>query len=48
MSRNTLYLVIGLLAAVITIVGYLYYEESRKRTGIKIEIGEQGITIEEN
>ncbi len=48
MSRNTLYLVIGLLAAVVIVVGYLYYEESRKGTGIEIEIGEQGITIEEN
>ena len=47
-SRNTLYLVIGLLAVGVIVVGYLYYEESRKRTGIEIEIGEHGITIEEN
>jgi hypothetical protein len=48
MSRNTLYLVIGLLAVGVIVVGYLYYEESRQRTGIEIEIGEHGITIEEN
>ncbi len=47
MSRNALYLVIGLLAAGVIVAGYLYYEESRTRTGIEIEIGEHGITIEE-
>jgi len=46
MSRNTLYLVIGLLAAGVAVVGYLYYQESQ--SGIAIEIGETGITIEGN
>lgn len=46
MSRNALYLVIGLLAAGVVVVGYLYYQESR--SGIDIEIGEDGITIEGN
>ena len=46
MSRNSLYLVIALLAAGIAIVGYLYYQESRSR--IDIEIGEHGLTIEGN
>ena len=31
MSRNVLYLVIGLLAAGVLVVGYLYYQESRER-----------------
>ncbi len=47
MSRNALYLVIGLLAAGVIVVGYLYYQESRNRSGIEIEIGEHGVTIEE-
>ena len=47
MSRNALYLVIGLLAAGVVVVGYLYYQENRKRSGIEIEIGEHGVTIEE-
>lgn len=47
MSRNALYLVIGLLAAGILVVGYLYYQESRSRSGIEIEIGEHGVSIEE-
>jgi hypothetical protein len=46
MSRNVLYLVIGLLAAGVVVVGYLYYQESR--SGINIEIGEHGVTIEGN
>lgn len=46
MSRNVLYLVIGLLAAGVLIVGYLYYQENQ--SGIDIEIGEQGVTIEGN
>lgn len=46
MSRNVLYLVIGLLAAGVGVVGYLYYQESR--SGIAIEIGEHGVTIEGN
>lgn len=47
MSRNTLYLLIGLLAAGVIVVGYLYYEETRSQSGIEIEIDEHGITIEE-
>ncbi len=46
MSRKSLYLVIGLLAAGVVILGYLAYQESR--SGIDIEIGERGVTIEGN
>ena len=46
MSRNGLYLVIGLLFAVVVVVGYLYYQESR--SGIDIKIGEHGVSIEGN
>jgi hypothetical protein len=41
-----LYLVIGLLAAGVLVVGYLYYQESR--SGIEIKIGEHGVTIDGN
>jgi len=47
MSRNALYLVIGLLAAGVLVVGYLYYQENRSRSGIEIKIGEHGVSIEE-
>jgi hypothetical protein len=41
-----LYLVLGLLAAGVVVVGYLYYQESQ--SGIEIEIGGQGVTIDGN
>ena len=47
MSRNALYLVIVLLAAGVLAVGYLYFQENQKPSGIEIEIGEHGVTIEE-
>lgn len=46
MSRSALYLTIGLLVAGVVVIGYLYYQESQ--SGIDIEIGEKGITIEGN
>ncbi|MDZ7709508.1 MAG: hypothetical protein U5K36_05045 [Roseovarius sp.] len=46
MNRNALYLVIGLLAVGIVVVGYLYYQQSQ--TGIDIEIGDHGVTIQGN
>jgi len=46
MNRNALFLLIGVLAVGLAVVGYLYYQESR--TGIDIEIGDQGITIKGN
>ena len=46
MSRNVLYLLIGLLAVGVVVAGYLYYQESK--SGIKLEIGEDGVKIEGN
>lgn len=46
MNRNVLYLVIGLLAVGIVVVGYLYYQQNR--TGIDIEISDHGVTIQGN
>lgn len=44
MNRNALYLLIGLLVAVLVVVGYLYYQESQ--SGVEIRIGDQGISID--
>jgi predicted negative regulator of RcsB-dependent stress response len=44
-KSNGLYLVIGVLVAVIAIGGYYFYQESQK-TGIDVEIGDQGISVE--
>lgn len=47
MSRNTLYIVVGLLAAALIVIGYLYYQDSQK-THIGIVVGDDGITIDGN
>lgn len=46
MNPRVLYLVIGLLAAGALVLGYLYYQESQ--SGIEVEFGEGGITIDGN
>ncbi|MEX1153031.1 hypothetical protein [Parvibaculum sp.] len=45
-NRNGLYLVIGLLVIAAVAAGYLLYKEEQK-SGVDIEIGESGISIEE-
>ncbi len=46
MNRNVLYLVIGVLAIVTAVIGYQLYQERQKTTGIEINVGKSGITIE--
>ena len=46
MNRNTLYLMFGALGVVAVILGYLLYEE-RQKSGIEINIGKSGVSIEE-
>jgi predicted negative regulator of RcsB-dependent stress response len=46
MNRNILYLVIGGLAVVAVVLGYQFYQERQKTTGVEINIGERGISIE--
>lgn len=46
MNRNILYLVIGALAVVAAVLGYQFYQERQKATGVEISIGERGISIE--
>ncbi|MCC0055506.1 MAG: hypothetical protein H6883_05155 [Rhodobiaceae bacterium] len=45
MNRNALYGIIGVLAAAIIIIGYMYYQEQQK-SGIQIEMGKNGVSIE--
>lgn len=47
MSRNTLLLLVVLLGVGITVIGYLYYQETRTRSGIEIQIDEHGLTMEQ-
>ena len=46
MKRNVLYLVIGVLAVVTAVIGYQLYQEREKTTGIEINVGKTGISIE--
>jgi hypothetical protein len=46
MNRNVLYLIIGALVAVAAVLGYQLYQERQKTTGIEINIGKGGISIE--
>ena len=46
MNRNVLYLVIGVLAVVTAVIGYQLYQERQKTTGIEINVGKTGISIE--
>jgi predicted negative regulator of RcsB-dependent stress response len=46
MNRNILYLVIGVLAVVVVVLGYQFYQERQKTTGVEISIGERGTSIE--
>jgi RsiW-degrading membrane proteinase PrsW (M82 family) len=46
MNRNVLYLIIGALAVAIVVLSYQFYEERQKTTGIEIDVGKSGISIE--
>jgi hypothetical protein len=45
-SRNVLYLIVGVLAVVTVVLGYQLYQERQKKSGIDISIGERGVSIE--
>lgn len=47
MNRNVLYVVIGVLAVAAVVLGYQLYQEQQKKSGIEINIGETGISVEE-
>jgi predicted negative regulator of RcsB-dependent stress response len=46
MNRNILYIVIGALAVAAGVFGYQLYQERQKTTGIEINVGKSGISIE--
>ena len=45
MSRNVLYLIIGALLVVVAVGGYQYYEESQN-SGVEVEVGNGGLSVE--
>jgi predicted negative regulator of RcsB-dependent stress response len=46
MNRNMLYLAIGALAVVAAVLGYQNYQDRQKTTGIEVNVGKTGISIE--
>jgi hypothetical protein len=46
MSRNSLYLIVGILGIAVVAIGYQLYHERQKTTGIEISIGDRGISVE--
>jgi hypothetical protein len=46
MNRNILFVVIGVLAIATAVFGYQLYQERQKTTGIEINVGKSGISIE--
>jgi predicted negative regulator of RcsB-dependent stress response len=46
MRRNALYLVIAGLVVASAVLGYQLYQEQQKTSGIEINVGDRGISIE--
>jgi hypothetical protein len=46
MNRNLLYFTIGALAVAVVVLGYLFYQERQKTSGININFGDGGVSIE--
>ena len=46
MNRNYLYLAIAMLAVIAAVLGFQFYQERQKTTGIQIDIGEGGVSIQ--
>ena len=43
---NVLHLVIGALAVAVVVLGYQLYETKKEPTGVHINLGEKGLSIE--
>ena len=48
MNKNILYLIIGALIVVVAGFSYYAYQEEQKPEGVEIQIGKDGLSIEEN
>ena len=46
MNRNVLYLVIGALVFAAGVFGYMLDQERQKATGMEINVGKSGVSIE--
>ena len=48
MSKNTLYLVIGVLAVVVVAFGIYYFYQQTQKPSLEIRVDGQGITVDGN
>jgi len=48
MTRNFLYLIIGVLIIAVSVIGYQLYQDRQKPAGVEINFGKSGISIEKN
>lgn len=46
-NRNTLMLIVGALIVVIGVLGYMLYDAKKEPTGVQINVGKDGIKIEQ-
>jgi hypothetical protein len=47
-NRNALYMVIGALIVVVAGFSYYAYQQEQKPDGIEIQVGKDGLSIQEN
>ncbi|MDT3707367.1 MAG: hypothetical protein ROZ09_11105 [Thiobacillus sp.] len=45
MSRNTLYLIVGLLAVAVVAFGIYYFYQETQKPSLEIKVDGQGITV---
>ena len=45
-NRNMLFLIVGVLAVVVAVLGYKLYQDRKEPQGMQINIGPAGIKIE--
>ena len=47
MNRNTLTLVVGALIVAVGVLSYMLYQAKKEPTGVQINVGKDGIKIEQ-
>ena len=46
-NKNNLMLIVGALIVVVGILGYMLYDAKKEPTGVQINVGKDGIKIEQ-
>ncbi len=48
MKTNNLYLIIGVLAAIVVVLGIYVWREQSKPEGVEIKVDQNGLSIQKN